>query len=99
MDEDVLDDEDSEPLSPDEELKLDFLLGVCFSEDTMLCPPIIPGLILILMLLLVLLSDFFVFLHLDLLKLLIGEKVVLDLTALPRLLAESPPTFMIDGSM
>jgi len=51
------------------------------------------------MLLLVLLSDFFVFFDLDLLMFLIGEKVVLDLTALPRLLVESPPTLMIDGRM
>lgn len=44
--EEVLDEEDSEPLSPGEELVLlDFLLGVYFSEETMLRPPIIPGLI------------------------------------------------------
>jgi hypothetical protein len=36
-DEDVLDEEESEPLSPGEELVLlDFLLGVYFSEETIL---------------------------------------------------------------
>ena len=51
------------------------------------------------MLLLVLLSDFFVFFDFDLRMFLIGEKVVLDLTALPRLLFDYPPTLMIDGRM
>lgn len=44
-DEEFSEEEDSDPLSPDDELKLDFLFGVYFSDDTILRRPIIPGLI------------------------------------------------------
>jgi hypothetical protein len=86
------------PLSSWDELELDLLSLLL---ETMLWAPIIPGRIWILMLLPFLLSDFLVRLDLDLLIFPKGDerKVVLDFTALPKLLFESPPTFIMDGSM
>jgi hypothetical protein len=94
--------ESEQPSSGDEPESLESSSWDPFSEETMLCAPIIPGLIYFLMLLSFSPSDFFFF-DLDFRILPTGgegKNEVLDLTALPMLLVfESPPTLMMEGSM